>query len=101
MAHGGKRPSAGRKPGAPNKRTADTIAKAEATGLLPHEFLLAVTRGETIDGHTPTFDERKDAAKAAAPYFAPKLASLEHAGPNGQPLQPPTITIVRDADPAQ
>ena len=30
-----------------------------------------------IDGYQPTFKERQEAASAAAPYFAPKLAQIE------------------------
>lgn len=45
--------------------------------MLPHEFLAAVARGEMIDGHLPSFDERLDAAKAAAPFYAPKLAATQ------------------------
>ena len=55
----------------------ETRERAAASGLLPHEFLLAVTRGETIDGHAPTFEERLEAARAAAPYFAPKLSNIQ------------------------
>lgn len=62
---------------------------ARQTGELPHEFLLRVSRGEVIevqkrDPDDPTlfFTEqvvpdlpmRIDAAKACAPYFAPKLS---------------------------
>jgi hypothetical protein len=53
------------------------IDAAKAVGQLPHEFLAAIARGETIDGHEPTFEERMDAAKHAAPYYAPKLANIE------------------------
>ena len=53
------------------------IERAKATGELPHEFLLRVVRGEEIDGTIPTFEQRVDAAAVAAPYFAPKLASIE------------------------
>lgn len=53
---------------------------AEASGMLPHAFLLAVTRGEPIGDHTPTFEERLEAAKASAPYVAPKLSSVEQSG---------------------
>jgi hypothetical protein len=48
--------------------------------MLPHEFLCAVAQGRVIDDHTPTFEERLDAAKAAAPYYAPKLQSTAHSG---------------------
>ncbi|HJX17774.1 MAG TPA: hypothetical protein VJ437_06210 [Acidiferrobacterales bacterium] len=50
--------------------------KAARTGELPHEFLLQVMRGHKITGHKPTFSERMDAAKAAAPYYAPRLAAV-------------------------
>jgi hypothetical protein len=33
--------------------------------------------GKEIDGHTPTFAERLEAAKAAAPFYAPKLANID------------------------
>ena len=45
--------------------------------MLPHEFLLAVCRGEMVGGVTPSFEQRLDAAKAAAPFFAPKLAAVD------------------------
>ena len=77
MTHGGARAGAGRPKGRTTKATEAAIEAAAATGLLPHEFLLAVARGETIDGHTPTFAERMDAAKAAAPYYAPRLQSAD------------------------
>ena len=77
MARGGKRPGAGRKKGAISKMTEEARAVAEATGELPHELLLRASRGEEISGHTPTFMERVDAAKAAAPYYQPRLASQE------------------------
>ncbi len=48
--------------------------------MLPHEFLCAVAQGRELDGHKPTFPERLEAAKAAAPFYAPKLANIEHQG---------------------
>ena len=69
---------------------------ALAQGELPHVFLLRVMRGEPIsqffydqDGFIvekkwlPSAEERVDAAKAAAPYHAPKLQSVRHAGADG------------------
>lgn len=62
---------------------------ARDSGELPHEFLLRITRGEIIRQQVPSKDDptvyeeielvpdlamRVDAAKAAAPFFAPKLA---------------------------
>lgn len=74
---GGARPGAGRKRGSRNKRSAETVARAKAAGMLPHEFLCTVSQGRAIDGHAPSFSERLDAAKAAAPFYAPKLTAIE------------------------
>lgn len=65
----------GRVAGTPNKRSLNAIARASEKGMLPHEFLAAVARGEEIDGVTPTFEQRVDAAKACAPFYAPRLSS--------------------------
>ena len=63
---------------------------AAQTGMLPHEFLLAVARGQRITRKVADaagiiqeveeaydFDTRLDAAKAAAPYYAPKISTVE------------------------
>lgn len=70
-----------------NYKNDKTLAKerlasiAISRGDLPHEFLLRIVRGEKIrhDGEliTPDMEMRVDAAKAAAPYFAPKLSNVE------------------------
>lgn len=70
----------GRPPGSTNKMTNEARAKAQETGELPHEFLLRVMRGEEIDGSLPEFKDRMAAAVAAAPYYAPKLSSVDHKG---------------------
>ena len=70
----------GRKKGVPNKATRALRDAAASTGLLPHELLLAVARGEIIDGVVPSFDQRLTAMKDAAPYYAPKLAAVAHDG---------------------
>ena len=87
------------------KISAETVEAARATGMLPHEWLLAVMRGEQInhfayDSDTqeiievivlPTFSDRMEAAKSAAPYFANKLQPEKrapgtgHADPSKQP----------------
>ncbi|WP_139224878.1 hypothetical protein [Dokdonella immobilis] len=57
-----------------SKRAREAAAK---TGELPHEFLLRIARGEKIGEHEPTFQERVDAAKAAAPYYAARLGAVD------------------------
>lgn len=75
MAHGGKREGAGRKAGSPNKRTIETQAKVQASGLMPLDYMLSVLRDGTAD-----VKDRMDAAKSAAPYLHAKLSSIEHKG---------------------
>ena len=97
VTHGGARRGGGRPPGAVSKVSALARAEAKASGILPHEWLLKVVRGEPIEqtyfkdvldsrGNFkcrelttemvyPSLDMRADAAKAAAPYYAPRLAT--------------------------
>lgn len=93
MGRGGARKGAGRKLGSKNCWSREAIARARSTGELPHEFLLRVSRGEEIDGVSPSFDARMGAAIAAAPYFAPKLAQVE------QRIEQTTVTTVIGSDP--
>ena len=54
--------------------------------MLPHEFLLQVTRGQAVgvrvpgkqkvEYQTPTLEQRIRAANMAAPYYAPKLSAV-------------------------
>ena len=79
---GGHRVGAGRPLGSVAEVTKIAREAAREKGLLPHEFLLAVTRGEPIrdkDGTEtkPTMAQRMEAAKAAAPYYAPRMATVE------------------------
>ena len=79
---GGKRPGAGRKPGVPNKATAQRQAMVAAGGDTPLDFLLAVMRGNDAP-----LDVRLEAAKAAAPYVHPKLASVTLKGDEDEPVR--------------
>lgn len=84
----------GRPKGSKSKRTLGqrNIAKAIEMGEpLPHEILLQLARGKPVqqwvpDPETgelkpkllvPDMDVIRDCAKAAAPYFAPKLSTVE------------------------
>lgn len=96
MPVGGARSGAGRPKGRTNSVSAAARKAAAETGLLPHEWLLKISRGEPIEqkrwvhqydnnGREKSrelvteevyadFPLRIDAAKAAAPYYAPRLA---------------------------
>lgn len=105
MSHGGPRPGAGAKRGGKRitaRAQRDARVKAEGDGkLLPHEILLRAANGEcfkqkklhivyyksgpnkgqeksrewVIEDYWPSVTEQIDAAKAAAPYYVPRLAS--------------------------
>jgi len=82
----------GRPRGTINRRSAEFLDRAATSGLLPHEILLSFARGEPqihrtvnpitgeVTEHTiyPEPDMRLQAANMAAPYFAPKLAQVQH-----------------------
>ncbi len=75
----------GRKKGVPNKKTAAVIAAVEASGVTPLEHMLSVMREPMPKGNDPLAriaarELRFEAAKAAAPYVHPRLASIEHSG---------------------
>lgn len=66
----------GRKKGTKNKvnmTRLDTILDEKT--MMPHEFLLAVSRGFMIGRHRPTPQERMRAAHQCAPFYASRLES--------------------------
>ncbi len=81
MARGGKRPNAGRKPGAATKKTREIADKAAAEGVTPLEFLLSAMRDASRE-----FGVRMDAAKSAAPDVHARLQAIEHSGNEDKPL---------------
>lgn len=83
-SRGGSKPGerrGGRQKGTPNKKTAEAIKAIEESGVTPLQFLLDIMRGELQD---PAL--RFEAAKAAAPYVHPRLASSELTGKGGGEL---------------
>jgi hypothetical protein len=78
MSRGGPREGAGRPAGIANKASIARQAEVAASGITPLDYLLQIMRDETAER-----DERRDAAKAAAPYVHPRLAAVEHSGKDG------------------
>jgi hypothetical protein len=75
------RKTGGRQKGARNRATANARAAAEATGILPLDYMLMVMR----DAHAEP--KRRDAmAIAAAPYLHSRLSSIEAAKPEQSSL---------------
>lgn len=85
-SNGGKRPGSGRKPGTPNKKTAELQKAVEESGLTPLAYMLQVMRDETEEA-----PRRLTAAQAAAPYVHAKLSSVELTGKDGGALEITTI----------
>lgn len=78
---GGRRPGAGRKPGALTKRTRE-IATAEAkSGITPLGYMMQVLRDENSSG-----EDKRWAAHAAAPYMHPRLQAMTLSGDPQNPL---------------
>ena len=92
MARGGTRPGAGRKPGAPNKATAQQRKAAAESGLTPLDYLLSVMRDATVPREL-----RVDAANKAAPYVHAKLASVDHKSSDGTMSPKPDRIIIEAA----
>ena len=69
---GGRRPGSGRPPGAKNRKTIETQAAIEQSGLTPLEYMIGVMRNEKNDPRT-----RLEAAHHAAPYVHSKLTATE------------------------
>ena len=66
------RKTGGRQKGARNRATAEARAVAEATGILPLDYMLQIMRDDKAD------PKRRDAmAIAAAPYLHSKMSSVE------------------------
>ena len=79
MAQGHK--TGGRIKGTRNKRTAATVGNAEASGLMPLDYMLSVLRDDQAD------DARRAwAAREAAPYVHAKLTTVDVGNKGGVPL---------------
>jgi hypothetical protein len=72
----------GRQKGTPNRKTAETVAKIEAAGLTPLDYMLGVLRNENNDQAT-----RLDAAHKAAPYVHAKLATIDLGNKDDKPFE--------------
>ncbi len=73
--HGGRRLGAGRKKGAICSKTAErraALARITGDGESPLAYMLAVMRDETADTQ-----RRDEMARAAAPYYHPRLSSID------------------------
>jgi hypothetical protein len=75
--------------------------RAAEEGVTPLEFMLKIMRSEPTEEMEPREmiaiqTLRFEAAKAAAPYIHPRLASVEHSGPNQGPIVSATMNVSQD-----
>ena len=70
MTAGGKRPNAGRPPGAKNLLSREAVMRAKQEGILPLDYFLQIMRNPLEPE-----ERRFTAAEAAAPYLHPKLSA--------------------------
>ena len=89
MALGKK--TGGRQKGSVNKATARKAAIVAESGLTPLDYMLSVMREDipkdaSIETKIAMTSHKMDAAKAAAPYVHPKLATTEITGKDGGPV---------------
>jgi|GEM_PF-653695 len=68
---GGARPGSGRKPGSPNRKSAEVLSAALEEGITPVEYMLGIMRDETKDAK-----DRAWAAEKAAPFVHPRPAPV-------------------------
>ena len=91
MPRGGKRPGAGRPPGAISKSTRAILEAVAAGGEMPLEYMLRIMR----DPREPAA-RRDEMAKAAAPYLHPKMQSTAPSVDDGLPVRPViNLTIMK------
>lgn len=74
MPKGGRRPGAGRPPGAASRKTRAIADRAAAEGITPLEVMLEAMRGLYEAGNKV---EAAQIAKDAAPYMHPRLQQIE------------------------
>lgn len=98
MARGGKRIGAGRPKGAATKRSREIADRAAKEGLTPLEVMLTAMRKHAKEDR---WDEAASIAKDAAPYMHPRLASMQHTGRNGGPIQTVDLTKLSGDELAQ
>ncbi|TQN59601.1 hypothetical protein FLX27_22075 [Agrobacterium tumefaciens] len=86
---GGSRKGAGRPRGAATKRSRQVADRESKNGITPLEVMLKAMRAH-VDKND--LDAAASIAKDAAPYMHAKLASVQHTGRGGGPIQTVDLT---------
>lgn len=111
MPKGGKRDGAGRKVGTPNKASQERQKEVQESGATPLDALIRKMRFHLdvadrliadaagagmvdADALSKAMDKASEAARDAAPYVHPRLASTQVKGDPSSPLFPSRIEVV-------
>jgi hypothetical protein len=94
MAHGGKRPGAGRRRGSINRKTTEIVQAAVSSNITPLEVMLQAMYAHHEAGR---LDEAAAIAKDAAPYVHPRLSTVQHKGVAAGSRRVEIIEVVRPA----
>lgn len=95
---GGARKGAGRPRGAATKRTRAIADRESRKGITPLEVMLTAMREHA---KKKDWDAAASIAKDAAPYMHAKLASVQHTGRGGGPIQTVDLTKLSGDELAQ
>jgi hypothetical protein len=82
------RKTGGRQKGTHNRATAEARAAAEATGIMPLDYMLSVMRDAKAE-----FKRRDAMAMAAAPYLHPRLSPVEPKPNEPEASEAPDIQV--------
>lgn len=93
MTAGGKREGAGRKKGSEVLKIGLAASKIISEGILPLDFMLQILRDTTVD-----WDKRLDAAKSAAPYIHPRLATTVLKNAENETFKASLEVVFKSAD---
>lgn len=90
---GGPRKGAGRPRGAATQRSRQVADRESKSGITPLEVMLKAMRAHV---EKDDLDAAASIAKDAAPYMHAKLASVQHSGPKGGPIQTVDLTNISE-----
>lgn len=90
MPRGGKRDGAGRRKGCLGRKTLEIAKDSLASGLTPLEVML---KAMLRHANAQRWDAAAIIAKDAAPYIHPRLATVQHSGANGGPIETRDVTL--------
>lgn len=90
MPRGGKRDGAGRRKGCLGRKTLEIAKDSLASGLTPLEVMLKAMKVHAAAGR---WDQAAHFAMMSAPFIHPRLATVQHSGAGGGPIETRDVTL--------